>query len=128
MEIKVRVTYPQDKVLEFEADGKNGLFPMLDECWAFLNRKGETNYFLDKHKARSSMVGDIYEITCDGITRYFICDSMGFKEVDKNFANEWEKLPHAKRMMGLDFAERQGFIQSETVFVTPGDFGEEQTA
>ena len=121
MEIKVKVIYPQDKVLEFEADGKNGTFPMLEECWDFLNRKGKTNYFLDKHHARSSMVGDIYQITCDGIIRYFICDSVGFKEVDKNFAEQWENLPYSKRMFGIDFAERQDFIKSETIFVTPGD-------
>lgn len=126
MEVKVRVIYPQDKVLEFEAEQRDDIFKLLEECWSFLNRKDEPNYFLDKYKARNSMVGDIYQVTLNNATRYFICDSVGFKEVNKDFVEQWEKIPYLKRMLGIDFAIRMGAIKSESIVVTAEDLKNEK--
>jgi len=116
MEVKVKVIYPQDKVLEFEADHGDNIFQLLEECWSFLNRKDVPNYFLDINKARSSQIGDIYQVTRDGTTRYFICDSVGFSEIDKAYTDDWLKLNHMQRMFGTVWAERKGFIEKNCLF------------
>jgi len=120
--MKVKVIYPSDgsqekSRIEFFVETPKPTTPtplgedceyILSQVWRLANfvEASDQQRFRDYAEQngvkaiRSMMVGDIAAFE-DG--RYYVCENIGWKEVDEQFIKHWESLDSGTRLMGVKY-------------------------